>query len=355
MTDAEKKALEERLAKFKASEPQQKMSIFADKFKIKDNKELYKKKYPTGFNGLDRLLFGGLTSGLHCIGAISSLGKSTFVMQIADNMANNDIPVIIFSLEMKAIDLTAKAISRQTYVDTRDEDERLAKSSDMLLTEKIAKNFTDQEWNVISKAASTIEERGKNITVVECGSTTYDVEKIGLYVQTYVQAYDVKPVVVIDYLQILDAPDKLKSATDKQVTDYNIKRLKVLADYFDLPVVLISSFNRDNYDTKANLKAFKDTGNIEYSCDTLIGLQLAGMEDSTFDSDKAMASFPRKIELTLLKQRYGPARKVVPFNFYPRYNFFEEDEGTFVDAKDTDIPFFEDAPEPEPKQGVLKF
>lgn len=46
--------------------------------------------------------------------------------------------------------------------------------------------------------------------------------------QDYIQAFGVKPVVVVDYLQILDPPRTLKSASDKQVADYNLKRLKVL-------------------------------------------------------------------------------------------------------------------------------
>ena len=56
-------------------------------------------RYPTGFPELDKALSGGLVAGLHCIGAISSLGKTTFVLQMAENMASTGIPVIIFSLE----------------------------------------------------------------------------------------------------------------------------------------------------------------------------------------------------------------------------------------------------------------
>ena len=45
-------------------------------------------RYPTGFPELDKALSGGLVAGLHCIGAISSLGKTTFVLQMAENMAS---------------------------------------------------------------------------------------------------------------------------------------------------------------------------------------------------------------------------------------------------------------------------
>ena len=68
---------------------------------------------PTGYAELDRCLGGGLTAGLHCLGAVPSLGKSTYVMQMAEQMAAEGTHVIVFSLEMQPVDLAAKAVSRQ--------------------------------------------------------------------------------------------------------------------------------------------------------------------------------------------------------------------------------------------------
>ena len=68
---------------------------------------------PTGYAELDRCLGGGLTAGLHCLGAVPSLGKSTYVMQMAEQMAAEGTHVIVISLEMKPVDLAAKAVSRQ--------------------------------------------------------------------------------------------------------------------------------------------------------------------------------------------------------------------------------------------------
>ena len=63
--------------------------------------------YPTGFNYLDDLLDCGLFSGLYIIGAISSLGKTNFCVQIMDNIAQAGHDVIFFSLEMAAEELIA--------------------------------------------------------------------------------------------------------------------------------------------------------------------------------------------------------------------------------------------------------
>ena len=67
----------------------------------------------TGFYQFDRLA-GGLYPGLYVIGAISSLGKTTFVQQLADNVAAAGKPVLFFSLEMSMLELASKSISRKT-------------------------------------------------------------------------------------------------------------------------------------------------------------------------------------------------------------------------------------------------
>ncbi len=67
---------------------------------------------PTGFPKLDNVLDGGLYEGLYIIGAISSLGKTTIITQIADQVASQGHDVLIFSLEMARSELMAKSISR---------------------------------------------------------------------------------------------------------------------------------------------------------------------------------------------------------------------------------------------------
>ncbi len=77
---------------------------------------LLKKRYPTGFARLDLALGGGLTEGVLYLGAIASLGKSTFVLQMADHMAAQGIPVVYVSMEMGGDYLTAKLVSMHTFL-----------------------------------------------------------------------------------------------------------------------------------------------------------------------------------------------------------------------------------------------
>ena len=83
------------------------------------------------------------------------------------------------------------------------------------------------------------------------------------------------PVVVIDYLQIL-APHNDR-ATDKQNTDKAVMELKRISRDYKTAVIGISSLNRQSYDEPISMKAFKESGAVEYSSDVLIGLQLEGV------------------------------------------------------------------------------
>lgn len=68
----------------------------------------------TLFSELDTELNGGLKSGLYIFGAVSRLGKTTLIQQIADNIASQGHKVIIFSLEQSRFELVCKSLSRIT-------------------------------------------------------------------------------------------------------------------------------------------------------------------------------------------------------------------------------------------------
>lgn len=73
----------------------------------------------TGFNNLDEALGGGLRFGrLYAIGGITSIGKTTFVMNIADNVASSeqDVDVLVFSLETGKIELQKKILESHRYL-----------------------------------------------------------------------------------------------------------------------------------------------------------------------------------------------------------------------------------------------
>ena len=130
------------------------------------------------------------------------------------------------------------------------------------------------------------------------------------------------PVVMVDYLQILKPDDP--RATDKQNTDRAVVELKRISRDFDLPVVAVSSFNRDNYRAAVCMEAFKESGAVEYSSDVLLGMQLEGAGESGFDVNLQKRKSPRPVELVLLKNRSGLPYGKIPLRYYAKYSYFAE-------------------------------
>lgn len=305
----------------------------------------------TGFANLDGLLDGGLYAGLYFIGAISSLGKTTFTLQIADNLAKQGQDVLILSLEMARDELIAKSISRLTFLAASER--RNAKTTRSILSKYDKCNQTEKD--LIDGAITSYAEYAQHIYIDE-GIGDIGVEDIKERVKQHIAYTGNKPVIVIDYAQILATYDTHLS--DKQATDRNVTELKRLSRDYNIPVIAISSFNRDNYSEPLNLTAFKESGSIEYSSDTLIGLQYEGMDYCDEDKDdKTRRKRIRKllnevsvlgkegegipVQLKVLKNRNG-SRGNVRYNFYAMFNYFCENDG-FIPAPEGMEDIFKNA------------
>ena len=70
------------------------------------------------------------------------------------------------------------------------------------------------------------------------------------------------------------------------------------------------------------MEAFKESGAVEYSSDTLIGLQLKGAGKKDFDPTEEKRKDPRQIELVILKNRQGKVGDKILFEYYPMFNYF---------------------------------
>lgn len=278
---------------------------------------------PTGFKKLDSVLDGGLYEGLYIVGAISSLGKTTVITQIADQIAQAGTDVLIFSLEMARAEIMAKSISRHTLqsVLATGGDIRNAKTARGITTGKRYIDYSQTERDLINSSIMEYSKYAQNIYISE-GVGDIGAEQIRETVQKHILFTGKTPVVIIDYLQIL-APYS-ERATDKQNTDKAVMELKRISRDYKTPVIGISSFNRANYKEAVTMEAFKESGAIEYSSDILIGLQLKGAGKKDFDANEAKRKDPREIELVILKNRNGRTGDSLSFNFYPLFNYFEE-------------------------------
>ena len=278
---------------------------------------------PTGFEELDGVLDGGLYAGLYCVGAISSLGKTTFVLQIADQVAKQGHDALIFSLEMSRYELIAKSISRTT-LEIADNPRDAKGIKDISVWNRFS-NLPQNDQTHIKRAAYEYGEYAENIRIIE-GMGDVTVSKIKQAVARHIQERNKIPVVVIDYLQLI-APEKgQERATEKQTIDKAVMELKRISRDHKTPVIAISSLNRQSYKDEANMAAFKESGAIEYSSDVLIGLQLKGVGQQGFDVDEAKKGFngKRAIELVVLKNRNGVTGGRLEYEYFTPFHRFKE-------------------------------
>lgn len=314
-----------------------------------------KEVWPTGFQTLDSELDGGFYgSQLVCIGAVSSLGKTSFVLQVATQMAERGKDVLIFSLEMSRDELNAKTVSRYSHILTLDAIDHFVFNDGIktrFTTNEILKGDAATDGDESLDYFERSVEKAKAIaahTYIYVGNNDVSVDKVAEVVKRHHAATGRKPAVIVDYLQILNPnEDAVRNRYDvRRSTNDDITKLKVLAREFDIPVIAISAFNRASYTDPVSMSSFRESSGIEYSADILIGLQYKGMEYFTdnnavnggreteiahsarvlklFEKMQELAANgdSQHIELKLLKNRNG-SRCTLDFNFTPKYNFFE--------------------------------
>lgn len=268
----------------------------------------------TGFDGLDKLLDGGFYPGLYVVGAISSLGKTSFLLQVADYVSAHSTDVLYFSMEQSRYELIAKSLSRTSALLCGPGSRSEAFTVRQLLSGR------GRERPELLSMATTAYKKGAEGLFLREGISGIGAEEIRSAVRDHLTMRQKKPVVMVDYLQILKASDF--RATDKQNTDRAVVELKRISRDFDVPVVVVSSFNRENYRATVSMEAFKESGAVEYSADVLLGMQLAGAGEKDFDVNSAKIREPRRVELVLLKNRNGIPYAKLRFDYYAKYSLF---------------------------------
>lgn len=325
--------------------------------------------WKTGFTALDEKLDGGFLGGnLILLGAISSLGKTTFALQIAENIASAGQDVIVFSLEMSKKELNAKSISRNSYRLSEREymdkthvyyDEAWRLTMGDVLRGRVGLLGEDKR-RLFDAAYAETDKLSDRLYIIRDNSIS--VEKVEKYIKVHEAVTGHKPFAVLDYLQILKHDETLRG--DKRLlTDDDVNNLKDLAVRVNVPIMVISSFNRNNYYEPVSMGSFKESGGIEYSGDTLIGMQYSGMQyqkhyfkkknqkkaklvyEAQQDHINRVRQLVEKmdenganglflpIDVVLLKNR-GVSKGKILFEFCPKYNIFRELEDQSKTARE---------------------
>lgn len=303
----------------------------------------------TKFANFDAVLDGGLYPGLYVLGAISSMGKTSLMLQLADQIAAQKIDVVYFSLEMGAHELIAKSLSRYSFIEAgkTDQDAATARSITNMRRRALFNNY--QAINVDKATERYYSEVSGNLWYFE-SLGDIGTKEIRREVEKHYKATGNTPIVFIDYLQILKPYNEFW--TEKRNIDKAVTELRKLSRDYKMPVFCISSLNRDSYKGDIDLSAFKESGAIEYGSDVLLGLQPPDLEagltpkeakanKTAIEEEKKKVN--RELEIKILKNRSGSTGQRIRFNYNAKFNYFTDDTAEnmpgWEPAKDTGIMF----------------
>ncbi|HSG46285.1 MAG TPA: replicative DNA helicase [Longimicrobiales bacterium] len=261
---------------------------------------------PSGFTDLDKMTTGLQKGDLVIVAARPSMGKTSWVMNVAANAAiEHRRPVAIFSLEMSKQQLLKRLLSAEGRIDaqhlrrggmTAEDHKRLATAAGHLNTAPI--------WIDDSPGLSVLEIRAKSRRLVS--DIQAEGGELGL--------------IIIDYLQLMGSE---KAESRVQEVSQMSRGLKALARELEVPVIALSQLSRapeQRNDKRPMLSDLRESGSIEQDADVVMFLfrpeYYFGPVDNEGNSIEGVS------ELIVAKQRNGPTGSV-PLFFHKAYTRFD--------------------------------
>ena len=255
----------------------------------------------TGFYDLDYKTSGLQPSDLILIAARPSMGKTAFVLNLAQYMCvRNHVPTAIFSLEMSKDQLVNRILSMESKVDSQSMRTGTLQPADW---EKLIESA-----GVISTAPLIIDDTpGISITELRSKCRKYKLENdLGL--------------VIIDYLQLMTGGSRKQESRQQEISEIS-RSLKALARETNAPVIALSQLSRaceTRPDHRPMLSDLRESGAIEQDADVVMFLYRDDYYNK--DTDKKNIS-----EVIIAKQRNGPIG-TVELVWLPNYTKFANKE-----------------------------
>ena len=252
----------------------------------------------TGFKDLDYQTSGFQPSDLILIAARPSMGKTAFVLNIAQYMAfRSQETVAVFSLEMSKEQLVNRLLSMESGVDAQ----KLRNG-----------NLSDGEWERLVEGAEGVARSNliiddtPGITLAELRSKCrkYKLEN-GL------------GIIMIDYLQLMSGGGRSSDSRQQEISDIS-RGLKSLARELNVPVVALSQLSRaveQRPDHRPMLSDLRESGAIEQDADMVMFLY----RDAYYNKDSEMKNLA---EVIVAKQRNGPIG-TINLLWMPEYTTFK--------------------------------
>lgn len=271
----------------------------------------------TGFMNLDKQVF---VPSLFFLGGLPGMGKSTFAWQLAFQLAKAGENVVYCSYEMPKDALTAKMIAREMCRLYGAKSGLCISAKEIMVgaykaDAKLAERFVRTKIDMLFPACDTLSG-------IHCDCPIEDL--VAMLTDAAKSAGDKSFVAVIDYLQLVGVKDK-KVTTPREKIDYVVAQLKRFQQETNSTVIVISAFNRASSvgGIETKLSSFKESGGIEYTGETLWGLQPRGAAGMSVDKmSEFLKSKPREVELSCVKNRYGQCYTLY-FEYWSAYDYFE--------------------------------
>ena len=243
---------------------------------------------PTGFTELDDLTCGLQNGEMIVIAGRPSMGKTSFAMNMAEHIgADNNMPVVIFSLEMSKQQLAERMLCSRAMMDSQ-------------LVRKGMLN--DEQYQELVQAAS--EMSGKPIYVDDSPGIT-PLELRGKARRLKAQ-YGIR-CIVIDYLQLMSKGGKVESR-QQEVSEIS-RYLKALARELEVPVIVLSQLNRSpegREGHKPRMSDLRESGSIEQDADVVMLLH----REDYYHKGETDYENTNGAEVIIAKQRNGPTDTV---------------------------------------------
>lgn len=237
---------------------------------------------PTGFRDLDSLIVGLNNSDLCLLAARPGMGKTSFALNIAQNVAlKTKKSVAIFSLEMSKEQLVSRMLSSEAMVD-----------SYKLRTGELG----EDDWNRLARAAGLLSSANifiddtSGINALEIKAKCRRVKDLGL--------------VVIDYLQLMQGTRR----TDNRVSEVSeiSRSLKIMAKELNVPIICLSQLSRgpeSRTDKRPMLSDLRESGAIEQDADIVMFLY----REDYYEKETEKRNIA---ECIVAKNRHGSTNKV---------------------------------------------
>ena len=242
---------------------------------------------PTGFIDLDYKLSGLQPSDLILVAARPSMGKTAFVLNIAQYVAfKKDRATVIFSLEMSKEQLVNRLFSLESQVDAQ-----------ALRTG----NMKDSDWEKLIEGAGII---GKSKLIID-DTPGISVSELRSKCRKYKLEHGLD-LIIIDYLQLMTGSVGKRSESRQQEISEISRSLKGLARELNVPVIALSQLSRaveSRPDKRPMLSDLRESGAIEQDADVVMFIY----RDEYYDKD---SEYKKQAEIIIAKQRNGPVGTV---------------------------------------------